>query len=190
MACVSGFAPLPFHVLPPVEPAASSRGASRQACHAGSPVPAVGSEAFLIPRCPPPAHQLFGGELFLRRLRRMWSALCRGGPMCPPFAELATPAPCGASRPAFHPGLSVERAVLRATPAALCRRLASGPFLSSAPVQVSPVVLAPETFSEREDFHAATGASCRRDHNGRPSFAAALSRCVLFSPCPLCPLYY
>jgi len=50
--------------------------------------------------------------------------------------------------------------------------------------------LTPEIFPAREDFHAATGASCRRDPNHRPRSVAALSRCVLFSPCPLCPLWF
>gem|GEM_PF-4116914 len=51
-------------------------------------------------------------------------------------------------------------------------------------------LLTSEISPAREDFHAATGASCRRGPNCRPRSVAALSRCVSFSPCPLCPLWF
>ena len=51
-------------------------------------------------------------------------------------------------------------------------------------------LLTPDISPAREDFHAATRARCRRHPNRRPRFVAALSRCVLFSPCPQCPPWF
>ena len=50
--------------------------------------------------------------------------------------------------------------------------------------------LTPDIFPARGDFHAATRASCRPDPNRHRRLVAALSRRVLFSPCPLCPLWF
>ena len=51
-------------------------------------------------------------------------------------------------------------------------------------------VLTSDIFPARGDFHAATGASCRPGPNRHACLVAALSRCVSFSPCPLCPLWF
>jgi len=118
---------------PPGFPPRPLRGARSLACHTGSPVPVVGFWSFpLLRSC--------AGFSCGARSSRGAGSFCGAGflacgrlssrPGCPlPTALNPTAsAPGGASRPAFHPGLSVERAVLRATPAALCRWLAAKPF--------------------------------------------------------------
>ena len=111
---------------------------------------------------------------------------CRAGPACPPLA----PASSCTSNPQIL--LSARRFSCRHGSELPARPQPPSPFRCGSLAlcfvfsvsSVSSVLLTPEIFPAREDFHVATGASCRRDHSRHACLVAAMPRCGFPSPCP------